>query len=139
VKIYIIKLIVFVGLLACFYFFGGFQRPIVSQDDYRSPRRMAKAWLVTVIMFVAGAALTVYGNDIAQMVDWDIPNGLYPAIGVMLLIGGFVWMLMVRDSVHLARAPNKLLEPSVSARPIGLARLPFRAAGSSRCGLALIY
>ena len=100
-KVHIIKLLVFVALMGGFYAFDGFDRPSVAQDDYRSPGRMARAWIVTVIMFVAGAVLTLWGNAIAQHVDWDIPDGLYPIIGVLLLIAGFVWMLMVRDSVRV--------------------------------------
>ena len=101
VKIQLIKLLVFVALLTGFYAFDGFDRPVVTQEDYRSPRRMARAWSVTVIMFVAGAIVALWGNAIAQHVDWDIPVGLYPIIGVLLLIAGFVWMLMVRDSVRI--------------------------------------
>lgn len=96
VKVQIIKLLVFVALMGGFYAFDGFDRPAVVQEDYRSPRRMARAWIVTVIMFVAGAVMTLWGNAIAQHIDWDIPDGLYPIIGVLLLIAGFVWMLMVR-------------------------------------------
>jgi len=84
-----------------FYTFGGFDRPSVAQEDYRSPQRMTRAWIVTVIMFVAGAIMTLWGNTIAQHVNWDIPDGLYPIIGLLLLIAGFVWMLMVRDSVRI--------------------------------------
>ena len=84
-----------------FYAFDGFDRPAVAQADYRSPGRMARAWIVTVILYVAGAVLMLWGNALAQHVDWDIPDGLYPIIGVLLVIAGFVWMLMVRDSVRL--------------------------------------
>ena len=98
-KVHIIKLLVFMALMGGFYAFDGFDRPAVAQEDYRSPRRMARAWIVTVIMFVAGAVMTLWGNAIAQHVDWDTPDGLYPIIGVLLLIAGFVWMLMVRNSV----------------------------------------
>ena len=98
-KVQIIKLLVFVTLMGGFYAFDGFDRPGVVQEDYRGPRRMARAWIVTVIMFVAGALMTLWGNAIAQHIDWDILDGLYPIIGVLLLIAGFVWMLMVRDSV----------------------------------------
>jgi amino acid transporter len=101
VKVHIIKLLVFVALMGGFYAFDGFDRPAVAQEDYRSPRRMARAWIVTVIMFVAGAVMTLWGNAIAQLMDWDIPDGLYPIIGVLLLIAGFVWMLMLRDSVRV--------------------------------------
>ena len=100
-KVHIIKLLVFMALMGGFYAFDGFDRPAVAQEDYRSPRRMARAWIVTVIMFVAGAVMTLWGNAIAQHVDWDIPDGLYPIIGVLLLIAGFVWMLMVRNSVRV--------------------------------------
>ena len=112
VKIPLIKLVVFVALLGGFYAFDGFERPVVSQEDYRSSPRMARAWLITVIMFIAGAVLAVWGNDIAQMVDWDIPDGLYPIIGVLLLLGGFVWMLMVRDST---RRPNHALQRTAAS------------------------
>ncbi len=84
-----------------FYAFDGFDRPVVAQEDYRSSRRMARAWIVTVIMFVAGTVLTLWGNAIAQQVNWHIPDGLYPIIGVLLLMGGFLWMLMLRDSARL--------------------------------------
>ena len=104
VKIHLIKLLVFVALLGGFYAFDGFERPAVSQDDYRSSPRMVRAWLVTVIMFIAGAVLAIWGNNIAQMVDWDVPDGLYPIIGVLLLLAGLIWMLIVRDST---RRPNK--------------------------------
>jgi amino acid transporter len=101
VKVQLIKLLVFFALMGGFYAFDGFDRPVIAQEDYRSPGRMARAWIVTVIMFVAGAVMTLWGSAIAQHLDWDIPDGLYPSIGVLLLIAGFVWMLMVRDSVRV--------------------------------------
>ncbi len=99
VKLQLVKLFVFLALVGGFYAVDGFDGPAVGPDDYRSPRRMARAWTVTVIMFVVGSALAVWGNALAQHVDWNIPDGVYPIIGVLLLIGAFVWMLMVRDSV----------------------------------------
>ena len=62
---------------------------------------MTRAWLVTLVMFVSGSVLAIWGNEIVQVVDWDIPDGLYPIIGVLLLLGGFIWMLMVRDSLRI--------------------------------------
>ena len=87
--------------MGTFYAFDGFDRPVVAQVDYRSPQRMARAWVVTVVMFVVGAVMMLWGNGIAQHVDWDIPNGLYPIIGGLLLLAGLIWMLMVRDSVRV--------------------------------------
>lgn len=92
-RIQIIKFLLFLALL------DGFEQPAVTQADYRSSRSMGRAWIVTVIMFVAGAILTLWGNAIAEHVDWDTPDGVYPIFGVLLLIAGFVWMLMVRGSV----------------------------------------
>ena len=69
-KVQLIKLLVFVALMGGFYAFDGFDRPVVAQEDYRSPRRMARAWIVTVFLFVAGAVMTLWGNAIAQHVDW---------------------------------------------------------------------
>jgi hypothetical protein len=62
---------------------------------------MERAWAATVMLFVAGAVLAVWGNQIAERVDWDIPAGVYPIMGVMLLVAGFVWMLMVRDAARM--------------------------------------
>ena len=101
VKVQIIKLLVFVALIGSFYAFDGFELPAVAQEDYRSPSRIARAWIITVIMFVGGAVMALWGNALAQHVDWDIPDGLYPTTGILLLIAGFVWMLMVRDSVRV--------------------------------------
>jgi len=101
VRIQIIKFLVFMALLGGFYSFDGFDRPAVTQADYRSSRGLGRAWIVTVIMFVAGAIFTLWGNAIARQVDWDIPEGVYPIFGVLLLVAGFVWMLMVRGSVRI--------------------------------------
>jgi len=56
VKVQIIKLLVFVTLMGGFYAFDGFDRPGVVQEDYRSPRRMARAWIVTCRLGVCPAA-----------------------------------------------------------------------------------
>jgi amino acid transporter len=100
-KIQLIKLLVFVALMGGFYAFDGFERPVVARDEYRGQHRMARAWIVTVVLFVAGSVMAVWGNALAQQVDWHIPDGLYPIIGVLLLIAGFVWMLMTRDSIRI--------------------------------------
>lgn len=101
VKTGILKMLLFVALMGGFYAFDGFERPRVERGDYRSNPKMARAWVTTVAMFVAGAVLAVWGNQIAEQVDWDIPAGMFPTIGVMLLVAGFVWMLMVRDAARL--------------------------------------
>lgn len=93
-------MIVFLALMGGFYAFDGFERPAVAPEDYRGNRGLTRAWTATVILFVAGAVLTLWGNAIAQHVDWDIPDGAYPLIGILLLIAGFLWMLMVHDSVR---------------------------------------
>lgn len=101
-KTQLIKLLVFVALLGTFYAFDGFERPVVAQEDYRGPRGshgLARAWLATVLLFVSGSVLAVWGNAIADRVDWDLPEGVYPVIGGLLLVAGFVWMWMVRGSV----------------------------------------
>ena len=64
---------------------------------------MARAWAATVVLFVAGAVLAVWGNQIAEHVDWDIPDGLYPALGILLLIAGVVWMWMVNDAARIRK------------------------------------
>jgi hypothetical protein len=97
-KVQLIKLLIFLSLLGGFYACDGFDNPTVTQEDYRQSGRMTKAWLVTVIMFVAGALMVLWGNAIAQHVDWDVPDGLYPIIGALLVVTGFFWMLMVRGS-----------------------------------------
>lgn len=100
-RIQIIKSLLFLALLGGFYAFNGFEQPAVTQADFRSSRGMGRAWIVTVIMFVAGAILTLWGNAIAEHFDWDTPDGVYPIFGVLLLIAGFVWMLMVRGSARV--------------------------------------
>jgi hypothetical protein len=101
VKVLVIKWLVFLVLMGSFYVFDGFERPVVAREDYRGSRGMGRAWIATVLLFVAGSVMALWGNAIAQQVDGRIPDGLYPLIGVLLLITGFVWMMMVRDSVRL--------------------------------------
>ena len=100
-KVNLIKLIVFILLMGGFYALEGFERPTIAKEDYRSSGRTGRAWIVTVTMFVVGAILMLWGNTIAEQVDWNVPNGLYPTIGVMVLIAGFIWMWLIRDSARL--------------------------------------
>lgn len=97
----ILQTFLFAALMGGFYAVDGFERPGLEREDYRSNRRMARAWMATVTLFVAGAVLAVWGNQIAEMVDWNIPRGVYPIIGAMLLVAGFMWMLMVRDAAKM--------------------------------------
>ncbi len=96
-KITVIKMALLAVLLVVFYFFGGFERQVAPDESYRSSRGTQRAWLVTACMFIAGTVLALWGNQIADVVDWSVPNGFYPIIGVLLLVGGFIWMLMIRD------------------------------------------
>ena len=100
-KVLIGKLVLFAALMGGFYAMDGFERPRVERQDYRSNRSVARAWAATMALFVSGAVLATWGNDIAEHVDWDIPAGLYPAIGVLLLLAGSIWMFMVRDAAKL--------------------------------------
>lgn len=84
-----------------FYAINGFERPRVEQTDYRSNPKIARAWLATVLLFVAGTILAIWGNQIAEHVGWDIPAGVYPAIGILLLSAGVLWMLIVRDAAKM--------------------------------------
>ena len=97
----VLKIFLFAVLMGGFYAFEGFERPGLEREDYRSGRKMARAWMATVTLFVSGAVLTVWGNQIAEMVDWNIPRGVYPIIGGMLVVAGFLWMLMVRDAARM--------------------------------------
>jgi len=100
-KLNVAKLFIFAVLLGCFYSFDGFKQPQLSGDDYRSKPKIVRAWAITVILFVSGAMLALWGNQIAEHADWDIPAGFYPILGVILLAAGFVWKLMVRDAGRL--------------------------------------
>jgi predicted permease len=113
VKVQLTKVLIFALVLGSFFAFGGFERPRLARDDYRSSARFARAWIVTVALFVVGGVLTVWGNEIADMIDWDIPTGLYPVLGVLLLLAGFFWMLMLRD----ARTPKTAQETTRQSAP----------------------
>lgn len=98
---HVAKLFLFAALMGGFYALGGFERPRVEQADYRSNPKMGRAWVATVVLFLAGTILAIWGNQIAEQVDWDIPTGAYPAIGVLLLLAGVLWMLMVKDAARM--------------------------------------
>lgn len=95
------KLLLFATLMGGFYALGGFDRPRVEQADYRSNPKMGRAWVATLVLFLAGTILAIWGNQIAEQVDSDIPAGVYPTIGVFLLLAGVLWMLMVKDAANM--------------------------------------
>ena len=98
---HVAKLLLFAALMVGFYALGGFERPRVEQADYRSNPKTGRAWVATVFLVLAGTILALWGNQIAENVDWDIPAGAYPAIGVLLLLASVLWMLMVKDVARM--------------------------------------
>lgn len=98
-KAQLIKILLLLALLTGFYASDGFERPVLSERDFRSQPRMTRAWIATVILFLLGTVMALWGNAVAQNIQWDAPDGLYPTLGVLLMIAGLLWMLMVKGSV----------------------------------------
>ena len=105
---HIIKTLIFVALLGVFYVAGGFDGPRLSSDDYRSPRRMGRACSYTMILFVAGAGIAVWGDKTVGVLHPQSFRALFIILGVLLMLTGLLWMRMIKSTD--TQRPNHALQ-----------------------------
>lgn len=97
------RIAILLALLAGFYFLGGFTNPAtLDTADSFNTTKLTKAWLYTVIMFVAGAScVSVVEHEIGLMAPINL-KFLYILIGIALMAGGVLWGNTLRQAATQA-------------------------------------
>ena len=88
-----------VGLLAVFWFLGGFEFPVPSENSTFDPSRLSKAWMATVLLFVAGAISASLIDHWAGNVEPSNIRSAYIVLGVLLMGGGLLWQNSLRAAL----------------------------------------
>jgi hypothetical protein len=99
VKSILLKGAAFCGLLAFFWWLGGFEPPDTDGMG-RGGGRVTKAWLMTVLLFVVGAVLLLWGEDVADAIASEMPAAGFRVIGGLLVFAGALWMAMLKENLR---------------------------------------
>lgn len=92
------RLLLLVALLVVFGLDGGFIPPDVSPDSLLDPRRVAKAWLYCVALFVSGAVSATVVDHFVGMIDRSNIRVIYIILGVALMTGAWLWLGGLRSA-----------------------------------------
>lgn len=94
------RLLLLVAFLAIFTTIGGFTPPSLSPDSMLDPRRVAKAWMYCVLLFISGAACASVVDHFVGTLDRSNIRLLYIIIGVALMIGSTMWIRGLQGAAH---------------------------------------
>ena len=95
----VIKVAIFVVLIGIFFAFDGFEPPRVRQNDYRSQRRVQRAWFATVVLYVVGAVSAVWRDYREGVIHPVSYRGVFIFFGILMMLAGFFWIRAIRDTV----------------------------------------
>ena len=93
-----IKVTGFAALLVGFWLLGGFEVPS-DAGTVRGTRAVQRAWVMTMVVFVAGAAFLVWADDLIDYFASAMPPPGLRLIGAMLVIAGALWSVMLNESL----------------------------------------
>lgn len=92
------RLLLFVGLLGAFAFFGGFIPPDVP-EGYHDLIRVNKGWRNAVVLFLAGAVSVALIDHSVGTLDRTNLRVLYVILGLGLMLLGVILVHSVRESL----------------------------------------
>ena len=91
----------FVACLAFFWLLGGFEF-VAHTDGYHDSRRVAKAWGYCIAMFVAGAGCVSLVDHLVGTLDRSNIRLLYIIVGIVLMVGSYGYLHMLKSGVQHA-------------------------------------
>jgi len=109
----ITRLLLLIAFMVTFAVVGGFTPPSVSTDSLLDPQGVAKAWRYCVLLFLSGAVSASLVDHFVGTIDRSNIRLLYIIIGVVLMIGAYIWMSGLRGATHPAKTrAGKSLHPT---------------------------
>jgi len=104
----IIRLLTFGALMGGLYVCGGFEPPSTNPNDFRASRRRAAAWLPSVALYIAGAAVAVWGD---KKIGTRYPTSsrfTYIVAGTVAMAAGLVWNQTVKSTAKMHQQTSML-------------------------------
>ncbi len=86
------RLLLLVAFLVLFAVLGGFSAPSLSPDSILDPRRVTKAWIYCVLLFIAGAVCVSVIDHYVGSLERSNIRLLYIIIGSLVMIGSYMWI-----------------------------------------------
>lgn len=102
----IIRALIFSVLIGLLYGVGGFEPPQVSRenasrDDFKASRRRAAAWFPSIALYVAGAAVAVWGDRKSGTLHPTSTRFTYILAGTVAMVAGLVWSQTVKSTASM--------------------------------------
>ena len=92
------QFVVLLALLLAFYLTGGFHSPDVHSLFRRERGRILVTWLVTLVLYIAGAITAVYGHRSTGNLAPVSLRPLYIIAGIIAMIAAWVWGYTIRTT-----------------------------------------
>lgn len=94
------RLALFFGIVAVFWFLGGFEFPLPSDDSRYWRRGSTRGWRYSVLVFGAGAVSASFVDHWAGNVERSNVRPAYIVLGVLLMGSGLFWQSVMRASLN---------------------------------------
>lgn len=96
-KSFLIKIASFAGMVAIFWWLGGFDIEEIKNAGSRDRRYALRAWSMTLLLYFVGISLLAWAEEIEELFSSDVPPAGYRIIGGLLAIAGGLWMMMLKE------------------------------------------
>ena len=94
------RLLLLLILLGVFALLGGFTPPDLSPETAHDANRVQKAWFYCLLIFTGGAAVVSVVDHWVGTMERSNLRAMYILIGVVLMIGGALWMRSLKQTVE---------------------------------------
>ena len=110
------RLLLLISLITIFAAIGGFAPPSLSPDSILDPRRVAKVWSYSVLLFITGAVCASVIDHYVGTLDRSNIRLLYILLGAGLMIGSCLWIRGLKGAADNEKTDaNKALVPTAEA------------------------
>jgi hypothetical protein len=96
----VFRIVLLLSLLILFYFLGGFDAPSLGADSILSQRRITKAWMYCVVLFLAGAVSTSVVDHFVGTMERSNLRLLHIIMGTILMAGSLLYIRSLKDAAH---------------------------------------
>lgn len=84
------------GFLFAFFFLGGFQAPVLSDDSLLHSGRIFKAWSFCVVLFLGGAFTTSFVDHYVGTIDRSNIRIVYIIMGVISMTASLLYIVNLK-------------------------------------------
>ena len=96
----VLKIVIFIALLGCFFALAGTVMPEYAAGSKRSRGQLRMSWILGLVCFASGASLGIWGDVYARYRDeLASPTG-YRIIGAIFALLGLGWAVGLKSVIE---------------------------------------